>query len=160
MGTRTNIAIVNFFVRYPLIGVVAFIAFGVWMGSNSIKEGTEKARFVGGPRAVGTVVELRGNWHEMTASWRDQSGNAHSGTVELFRNEYDSLKAGNRVDLLLARDDHSKALVAAHVEHDRPITVLGITATPMIYFAIVAILAGLLFPVMVPRLQKELSGAV
>ena len=149
--------------RYPLPAAVILIGFGAFMMRDSILDGTEKAAFLDGPQVVGTVVELRGKTslpakYEMIATWPHPNRQTHSGVVFLFKNDFERLRKGSRIELLLARDDYGKALVAAHMESNEPIRVLGVTATPMVFVGLVFVLIGIFFRPIARRLEVELGG--
>src|SRR3989338_4140010 len=91
VSSATNYGVLTFFVKYPVFGVVAFLAVGLWMTRSALQSGKEMGRYVNGPRVGGVVAELRGADFEMTARWSAPGGGAHSGTVELYATEAETL---------------------------------------------------------------------
>lgn len=137
----------QFFIDHPVIGGIAFLVVGSLISREAIKDGTEYARFVGGPQVTGRVAELRGKSslpanYEMTAKWRDETGRSYSSTLNLFKHEFESLKEGSQVALLLAKEDHAAAIVAAHLEDNKPISIAGVSATPLVFGGIVMAIFG------------------
>ena len=157
MSTATNYGVLTFFVKYPVFGVLGFLGAGIWMTSSALQSGKEMGRYVNGARVGGVVAELRGADFEMTARWSAPGGGAHTGTVELYATEVETLRVGSRVDLILASDNPAHAITTARLKGHAPVTVAGVTMDPLGFAGLGLMLVGLLFPVMMPRLQKELA---
>jgi hypothetical protein len=118
-----------------------FLAIGGWMTVDGIRRGAEYARYQGGTEVTGVVAELRGSHSipkgfEMTVTWTDAGGTLRSDTVALYGREFDSLRWGDEVELLVARDDPSSAMVAGHHADQPPTTVLGISTMPSTFAGI------------------------
>jgi hypothetical protein len=156
--TQLNRLIIETLARHPIAGAVIWVAAGAFMTRNAILEGTRMQRFVGGPRVVGSVVELRPAHYEMTAGWRDPNGNDRRGTVALYRDDVARLQPNTPVDLRLAATDYADAMLAANFERaDKPITLFGVAATPMVFFGLICILVGLFWRPIAKRAERELA---
>ena len=152
MNGRTQSRLVQFVKDHPVIGGLFFVVAGALMTSSSISKGTEYAQFIDGLSVSGTVVELRGDFSipahfEMTAKWKDKKGRSHSGTLDLFKDEFEELKKGSKIPLLLSKTDPSKAMVASYFANSKPITVVGISTAPLGFVGALMALLGLIYAI-------------
>ncbi len=65
------------------------------------------------------------------------------GTIKLFKDEFERLKKGSEIELLLSRADPSNAMVASYFDNNKPISLAGVSATPMIYAGAGMVLIGI-----------------
>jgi hypothetical protein len=158
MSTQLNRLIIETLGRHPIAGAVIWVAVGAFMTRNAIIEGTRLQRFADGPRVVGSVVELRPAQYEMTAGWRDPNGTDRRGTVALYRDDLGRLQPNTPVDLRLAATNYADAMLAANFDRaDKPITLFGVAATPMVFFGLMGILVGFFWRPIAKRVERELA---
>ena len=154
MGFYEGVAkgsLMGFIERYPHIGGAFFVVFGLLFGYLDGSIETERAHFWDGAQVTGTVLELPGketkpDSYQMTARWLDSSGNSHSKTFDLERDELERLQVGGTVKLVLARADHSQAAVVDHVQPlgvPPPHTIAGVSFSDQIWFPLVCIGTGI-----------------
>ena len=152
MNGRTQSRLVQLAKEHPVIAGALFVVAGALITSSSISKGTEYAQFIDGPSVSGTVVELRGDYSipasfEMTAKWKDKKGRSHSGTISLFKAEFEELKKGSKIPLLLSRSEPSNAMVASYFGNSKPITVAGVSTTPLGFVGAAMALLGLVYAI-------------
>ena len=137
----------RFFIDHPLIGGLVFVAVGAFMARSSITEGTQYAQFTNGVPVKGTVKELIGSTglpakYRMIAQWRDER-TTHTAAIDLFKNEFDSLKAGDEVPLLMSNADHTRAMVEKYYANNKPVEIAGMSATPLVFVGLAMALFGI-----------------
>ena len=136
----------QFFIDHPMIGGMVFVVVGAIMARSSITEGTQYAQFTNGVSVKGTVKELIGSTglparYRMIAQWRDER-TTHTSTVDLFKNEFESLKVGDEVPLLMSTADHTRAMVEKYYANNKPVEIAGMSATPLVFVGLAMALFG------------------
>ena len=150
MDSGTQSRLVQLAKDHPVIAGILFAVIGAFMANSSISKGTEYAQFIDGTSVSGTVVELRGDYSipakfEMDAKWRDDKGKSYSGTIRIYKTEFEELEKGSKIHLLLSKSDPWNAMVAASFARNKPISVVGIWATKLVFVGAAMFLGGCLY---------------
>ena len=144
---------------HPALAVIVFAVVGLLMMFGSIRAGTERAPFIGGPQVVGVVVELERagvmpRRHHAVVRWDYPAGVTHSTTVQLYKREFERLQKGGTIELVLAPHDSGQAMSAYRVlEGDSVIRIGPLTSTTFMFAGLAIFLFGLFYPAL-PRLER------
>ena len=149
MDSYSHSRLVQLAKEHPVVAGIFFAAIGAFMMHSNISKGTEYAQFIDGISVSGTVVELRGDYSipakfEMDAKWKDDRRKSYSGTIKIYKSDFEQLKKGSKIPLLLSKSDHSKAMPAESFARSKPINVAGIWATKLVYVGAAMFLFGCL----------------
>ncbi len=147
--------------EHPVLGGLALMAIGILMVRMSMKDGEEKAAFLGGKQATGSVISLK-NANEGSLPPKYQvevrwyaAGMSHSAALDIFKKDYDRVKPGDDITLVLATTDPSRTILASRLGGDKPIQLAGITATSFVFVGLAMILAGATVAVFGQRLFAD-----
>jgi hypothetical protein len=133
--------------RYPRIGGLLLAAIGLVMTWQSVQAGRTMARFAGGAQAEGRVIGVENVGaglpeFRLNVAWVDSAGVEQIAATRVFKREFENLRPGERVELLVARDDPG-AVVLERIFDRAGLVSLGPTsATPLVFAGVPVFLGG------------------
>jgi hypothetical protein len=162
MSSRFTSKFIDFAKRHPVIAGMVFMVVGLLMAKDSIKTGTYYAEFSGGDVVIGAVIKVENTANrpilpnfQLEASWEDSFYQEHIGNIKIFKGQYENLKPGDEVMLLLAADDPSRAMLKGTHQNEKIYSIGGIKATWQIFLGIGFFAFGLLMAVFRQKLIRN-----
>ncbi len=140
MNSRGLAKITEWAKQNPLIGGILFVIVGVLMSVSAVNKGKKYSAFIDGTPVTGTVLKIEDANDggippdvQLEARWKTTDGKSHTGRMKIFKEELETLKEGEDVDLVVDKGDPSQAMKASIYANDKPVVLFGIAATPLVF---------------------------
>ncbi len=134
--------------RYPRTGGLLLVAIGLVMTRQSVQDGSTLARFAGGAPAEGRVIGVENVGaglpeFRMNVAWVDSAGVEQITATRVFKREFETLRAGQRVELLVAKDESGAVVLKGIVDKAGLVSLGPTAATPLVFAGVPVFLGGL-----------------
>ena len=146
--TRLTQATMRVVRRHPVAAGLALWLLGGLVTWQSLQQGSESARYVGGTAVTGELIEITDAGtvtpdYRMRVRWSDAAGVTRESQAQAYRSDLKRYQPGDPVALRVATDDPD-AVIPERVLRNRGLLRFGgVVVTPMVYAGGALVLGGL-----------------